>query len=194
MAYGRPSRHRPPTGLEEEARDLKARSADTPAKAEMDAHSSWRGETRRASTNGHASCFHEARSTSRTSLPSTSATNSPMPKDEQEIVGGDVEVVQEPGEAPKLSRTMSKKVPIRPPPLFLDWPDVTQEAQRGYDVINACNYANKYLGTTDHAMECECSEEWGEYTPKHVSSGSSSRADGVPRCCYTDQSCLRRRL
>lgn len=77
-------------------------------------------------------------------------------------MGGDVEVIQEPGEAPKLSRTMSKKAVSRPPPLFKDLQDATSEAQRTYEVIERCTYGNKYLGTTDHAMDCECNEEWGK--------------------------------
>lgn len=88
--------------------------------------------------------------------------NPPKPVPEEALVGGDVELVEEPGEPPKLSRTMSKKIPSRPPPLFSDWPDATSEAQRSYDVLQNCTYGNKYLGTTDHAMECECNEEWGK--------------------------------
>lgn len=101
-------------------------------------------------------------STSQSPTKRASSRDSPAPKLEEEMVGGDVSLVQEPGQPPKLSRTASKKIPSRPPQLFVDVPDATSEAQRGYDTIDSCSYANKYLGTTDHAMECECSEEWGK--------------------------------
>lgn len=75
-----------------------------------------------------------------------------------------MEVVQIPGEAPKLSRTMAKKVTCRAPQLFLEYPDATSEAQRSYEVLKHCTYVNKYIGTTEHAMECDCNEEWGKST------------------------------
>lgn len=56
----------------------------------------------------------------------------------------------------------SKKPPSRVAPLFDDYPDATAEANSEYQVIDACIYQNKYLGLTEHAMECDCVEEWGE--------------------------------
>lgn len=56
----------------------------------------------------------------------------------------------------------SKKAVPRVAPLFDDLPDATDEANSSYQVIDACSYQNKYLGYTEHAMECDCSEEWGK--------------------------------
>lgn len=81
---------------------------------------------------------------------------------ETEVVGGDITVKLEPGQAPKLSRTNTKKIPFRQPPLFLDARDSTAEALSTFERIDDCSYANKYLGYTEHALECDCSEEWGK--------------------------------
>lgn len=88
-------------------------------------------------------------------------TDSPAAKDEEQVVRGAVSLVQEPGERPKLAHTAATKIKARQPQLFAHLPDATDEAQSGYDVMTACTYANKYLGTTDHAMECDCTDEWG---------------------------------
>ena len=79
-----------------------------------------------------------------------------------EKVGGGISVKMEPGQPPKLARSSSQKVVPRPPRLFLDLPDSTEEAQKTFEVIETCQYANKYMGYTEHAMECDCAEEWGE--------------------------------
>jgi len=92
-----------------------------------------------------------------------SDAESPVDKDEhEEIVGGDITVKLEPGKAPKLSRSASQKIVSRPPPLFLDAPDKTDEATSTFHVITDCVYAAKYLGSTEHALECDCAEEWGK--------------------------------
>lgn len=80
----------------------------------------------------------------------------------EEKVGGDITVKMEPGQPPKLSRSSSQKVVAQPPQLFLHLPDSTAEAQSTFEVIETCTYANKYMGYTEHAMECDCAEEWGE--------------------------------
>jgi len=82
--------------------------------------------------------------------------------DEEEKVGGDITVQLEPGEPPKLARSSSQKVVPRPPQLFLDLPDSTEEARSTFEVMEMCTYANKYMGYTEHAMECDCAEEWGK--------------------------------
>ena len=88
---------------------------------------------------------------------------SPVAKGENEdLVGGDVTLKQEPGKPPKLSRTTSRKVEKRPPPMFNDYKDSTSEATSTFQVITECSYANKSLGTTDPALECDCAEEWGK--------------------------------
>lgn len=62
------------------------------------------------------------------------------------------------------ARASKKNVP-RVAPLFDDLPDATDEANSSYQVIDSCSYQNKYLGFTEHAMECDCSEEWGKRSP-----------------------------
>lgn len=92
------------------------------------------------------------------------AVGSPLHKyDHEEIVGGDISVKLEPGKAPKLSRSVSQKIMSRPPPLFLDAPDKTDEATSTFQVIPNCMYAAKYLGSTEHALECDCAEEWSKF-------------------------------
>lgn len=86
-----------------------------------------------------------------------------MEKDEfKEKVGGDITVKIEPGQPPKLSRSSSQKVPPRAAPLFDHLPDKTLEATTKFQLMQACTYANKYMGYTEHAMECDCAEEWGK--------------------------------
>jgi len=82
--------------------------------------------------------------------------------DEEEKVGGDITVRLEPGQPPKLARSSSQKVVPRPPQLFLDLPDSTEEARSTFEVMETCTYANKNMGYTEHAMECDCAEEWGK--------------------------------
>lgn len=82
---------------------------------------------------------------------------------EEEKVGGDIIVKLEPGQPPKLTRSSSQKVVPRPPQLFAHLPDSTAEAQATFDLMDACTYANKYMGYTEHAMECDCAEEWGKF-------------------------------
>lgn len=81
---------------------------------------------------------------------------------EKESVGGDIVVKQEPGQPPKLSRSHSQKVVPRPPPLWTHLPDSTDDALATFEQMGSCWYANKYMGYTEHAMECDCAEEWGE--------------------------------
>jgi histone-lysine N-methyltransferase SETD2 len=81
-------------------------------------------------------------------------------------IGGEVSLKMEPGKMPKLSRTTSQKVTARPPPLFLDEADKTEEACQGFQVIRDCEYQNKSLGLTEDEgldeVQCECDEEYGE--------------------------------
>lgn len=99
-----------------------------------------------------------------------SQSQSPVKKEEEEgdadhqeeKVGGGITVRLEPGEPPKLARSSSQKVVPRPPPLYLDLPDSTGEAKSTFEVMEACTYANKFMGYTEHAMECDCAEEWGK--------------------------------
>lgn len=76
---------------------------------------------------------------------------------------GEIVLKQEPGQLPKLSRSSSQKVALRPPPLYTHLPDSTQDALATFEQIPGCIYANKYMGYTEHAMECDCAEEWGKF-------------------------------
>jgi hypothetical protein len=104
--------------------------------------------------------------TSRSSSPSTvkSRATSTSSVDKKEIV-------ERPNETPvkiehldpgKPSRSASQKTLLRSAPLFDHLEDATMEAARSFAVLEACTYANKFLGYTEHAMECDCNEEWGK--------------------------------
>ena len=94
---------------------------------------------------------------------SQSTPSTPTPKvEDEDKVSGDITVKLEPGQAPKLARSSSKKIPSRPAPKFLDWQDAGPEARRGFEGLDKCSYANKFLGITDPALECDCVEEWGK--------------------------------
>jgi hypothetical protein len=104
-------------------------------------------------------------STKKSSQSPTELKDAPLlvPKSEHEdMVGGDVTLKQELGKPPKLSRATSRKVERRPPPLFNDYKDSTSEAISTFQVMTECSYANKNLGSTDPALECDCAEEWGK--------------------------------
>lgn len=89
--------------------------------------------------------------------------SSPEPiKEPVEVVGGDVTVKQEPGQPLKLARSSTQKVPMRSAQLYDHLPDATAEATKAFQLMTSCSYTPKYLGDTEHAMECDCAEEWGE--------------------------------
>jgi len=95
---------------------------------------------------------------------SSPRVQSPAIKPEKEaVVGGDIILKMEPGEAPKLSRKASHKVPARPPPLFSHLPDSTLDAKSKFEVMDHCSYAAKWMGYSEPPLECDCSEEWGNY-------------------------------
>ncbi|PLB34689.1 SET and WW domain protein [Aspergillus candidus] len=93
---------------------------------------------------------------------------------EEEKVGGDITVKLEPGQPPKLTRSSSQKVVPRPPQLFTDLPDSTAEAKSTFSMMDMCTYANKYMGYTEHAMECDCAEEWEPSIGKNLACGEDS--------------------
>lgn len=75
----------------------------------------------------------------------------------------EVTLKMEPGEPPKLARSLGQKVVGRPLMMYDHLPDKTAEAQQSFQMIQDCIYANKYIGSTEHdSMECDCAEEWGE--------------------------------
>ncbi|KAI9807264.1 MAG: histone methyltransferase set2 [Piccolia ochrophora] len=92
-----------------------------------------------------------------------SATPSPKSENDphEEIIGGDVTIKLEPGKAPKLSRSSSRKIVARPPPLFDHLPNRTKDATAAFQVIGDCIYSTKHTGSSDQeALGCECGEEW----------------------------------
>jgi hypothetical protein len=99
---------------------------------------------------------------SSTQSPVKSMSGSQTPVEKLESVGGEIMVKLEPGKAPKLARTSSQKVVARIPPLFTDEPDMFDEATATFEIITECNYATKWLGSTDQAIECDCREHWGK--------------------------------
>lgn len=121
---------------------------------------------RSASVSGGATGNGTPSSIKRLSRSPTKASDmaqSPAVKGEEEdTIGGGVTLKLEPGKPPKLSRTTTQKVEKRPPQLFDEYPDMTGEATSMFTVLPECTYANKYLGTTEHALECDCAEEWGK--------------------------------
>lgn len=80
---------------------------------------------------------------------------------EVETIGGDITVTVEPGKAPKISRKASQKIIAQPPTLLSHLPDATDEATSSFDILTDCHYASRSLGSTEQALECDCSEEWG---------------------------------
>ncbi|KAI9776955.1 MAG: histone methyltransferase set2 [Candelina submexicana] len=110
--------------------------------------------------------------------PSKLSSNIQLPKmevsEQEEVVGGDITVIVEPGQAPKLSRTASKKVFTGPATLFNHYADSTSEATSTFELLRDCHYMSKYLGSTEPAMECDCSEEWDAITRVNNACGEDS--------------------
>jgi [histone H3]-lysine36 N-trimethyltransferase len=90
----------------------------------------------------------------------------------------------------KASRN-AQKLPYRQPPLFLNERNRYDEATAAFSVIEDCIYANKHLGITEAALECDCSEEWDPKTQTNVACGQDS--DCINRAtkmeCVDDCSC-----
>ena len=100
-----------------------------------------------------------------TTLESSSHSSAASTPRNDDMKVGSVTVKQQPGQPPKLSRNMSQKVPLRPPILFYDYPDKTNEATGTFQVIPGCVYSSKAIGATDvteDVMECDCTEEWSK--------------------------------
>jgi hypothetical protein len=102
---------------------------------------------------------------------------SPASSTQEEMLGGDITLKMEPGpggRALKLSRSASQKIVPRPPPLYLDLPDSTEDAKTTFSVLPECTYANKHIGTTDPALECDCNEEWDPVAKANHACGEDS--------------------
>lgn len=82
------------------------------------------------------------------------------------------------GHPPKLSRKASQKKTVRPPTLFGDLADVTEEASGHFQLIPDCLYGSKSLGASEHdALDCDCNEDW---------------RDGMNHACGDDSDCINR--
>ena len=114
-------------------------------------------------------------------------------EEHEESRGGEIVVKMEPGQQPKLARVSSQKVMARSPQLFFDYEDKTQEAKGVFEVITECTYSVKYLGATEHAMDCDCAEEWGKINDSLKRSTvliPSGLLTIWHRCCDKGQLCL----
>ncbi|GME27009.1 Set and WW domain protein [Neofusicoccum parvum] len=179
------------TRLEPEVRDMKL-EPDTPARdgdADVKASVEEDGKERPEASNGAAASPEEAVK-SRTQTPVKMERSSESPgegSEHEEILGGEITLKMEPGKGPKLARTTSQKVVSRPPPLFLDAEDKTAEALGTFDVLPSCTYANKSLGSTEPAIDCDCAEEWDAESKKNLACGEDS--DCINRA--TKMECIR---
>ena len=102
---------------------------------------------------------HSLQSPKKPGSSSQSSTVS-TPKNEG-VIPSSVILKQQPGQPAKLARSTSQKVTTRTPPTFNDYSNRTDEAKGTFQVLPACIYSSKAIGATDHAMDCECAEEWG---------------------------------
>ncbi|KAL5326633.1 hypothetical protein ACEPPN_004320 [Leptodophora sp. 'Broadleaf-Isolate-01'] len=122
-------------------------------------------------------------STSQSPFQRGSASQTPRSQDEEEdegeeTIGGGITVTVEPGKAPKLSRKSSQKVIPRPPTLYSDMPDSTEEASTVFQLIKDCIYGSKHMGSSEHdALDCDCSEQW---------------SNGQNQACGEDSDCINR--
>jgi hypothetical protein len=129
-----------------------------------------------ASATNSPSLLPQKVKTGRSSSPSTvkSRAASPSSVDQKESV-------QRPNETSaklenldppvKPNRSASQKAIPRCAPLFDHLEDATMEAMRSFALLEACTYANRFLGYTEHAMECDCSEEWGKFKKSPLTVG-----------------------
>ncbi|KAI9890894.1 MAG: histone methyltransferase set2 [Vezdaea aestivalis] len=118
-------------------------------------------------TSSTSSTSNTAPSSPKTHLIPKFPSASPVKSEEtmaspvSEVVGATVTVKQEPGKAPKLSRTASKKITARPAPLFDHLEDSTGLATSSFQVITDCVYGSKNMGSSEHdALDCDCTENW----------------------------------
>jgi len=139
--------------IEESYERTSARDASTPAVSDL----------HQPSLNGvgQPTSQHKGERTSESPSSKTNASHSLTVKPEhEETIGGEVSLKMEAGK-PKLSRKMSQKVVARPPPLFSHLPHATDDATATFEVMPDCHYMNKGLGSTEPALDCDCTEEWG---------------------------------
>ncbi|KAI9697710.1 MAG: histone methyltransferase set2 [Bogoriella megaspora] len=161
--------------LESEVRDMHLKPESSPDSDKGGIRTSVDAvKQERTSTNGSPLKFESnSRSTSESPVKPQATMRSPL-HEHEDLIGGDITVKVEPGQAPKLSRKSSQKVIHRPPQLFIEHEDKTEEAKKTFHVIADCIYANKYIGTTDPALECDCQEEYDAATSTNHACGEDS--------------------
>jgi hypothetical protein len=182
--------------LETEVRDMHLKEEDRDADMDAGSEAILKQEERSTPQSAAEGTPMSIEQPSRSPNELQEGTQSATPKSENaDLVGGDVTLKQEPGKPPKLARTTARKVERRPPPMFNDYKDSTAEATSSFQVITECSYANKGLGTTDSALECDCAEEWGK-SPFIITPGvaPTKPADKWHRSHNSKQQCLWRGL
>lgn len=183
--------------LEPELRDMKLEEGATLSAGESDGIQVKAEDADPSTPSAIPPRLKVSRSKSHSPAPKhDSEASSPADSTKEEVVGGDIVLKMEPGpggRALKLSRSASHKVISRPPPLYLDLPDSTEAAKETFVVLPECTYSNKYIGTTDPALECDCSEEWGRCLHFLFPLLGKTLTSNT-RCGYKTQQCLRRRL
>ncbi|KZF22593.1 SET domain-containing protein [Xylona heveae TC161] len=173
----RRSRDKKPEVVESGLREMKLEGSDS---QEDEAPDAIRGAgIKRESTtpNGTASPRKSgSKSPEKTELKTQdSASSSPSENiDKVETVTGDVTVKMEPGQAPKLARSSSQKIIPQPAQLFDHLPEKTTEATATFSLMADCTYSAKYLGATEHSMECDCTEEWNSSSGTNAACGEDS--------------------
>ena len=103
-----------------------------------------------------------SRSSSSSTVKSRATSASSIEKKEVVEALEQTSLKMEPSHSTKPSGSTSQKAIPRTAPLFDHLEDATMDAKSTFAVLDACTYANKFLGYTEHAMECDCSEEWGK--------------------------------
>lgn len=119
--------------------------------------------------SAHNSPQHTPIQRSRTPIDMPRRSQTPVLKEDQsqnEVDDPGTFVVEEEAfepRAPKPSRKVAQKLTPRPPTLFSDYPDKTEEATSLFEVIRDCMYGSKYMGSADHdSLGCDCNEEFRE--------------------------------
>lgn len=127
-----------------------------------------RTEGLKVETNGAVTSSGNARTNPSTPSPIKSEKMSQSPQMMNDglykVLGGETAVKLEPAHQPKLARMASHKAPLRPVKLFDAYADKTEESKGTFQVIGACIYSSKQIGSTEQAMECDCAEEWSKIT------------------------------
>ncbi|KAK4633254.1 Histone-lysine N-methyltransferase, H3 lysine-36 specific [Fulvia fulva] len=181
--------------LESEVRDMNLKEEEADVDMDTVVPKGERSEDNASAAGGDDSDSSAPPTTKRSSRSPTKqkrASGSPAVKlEEEETVGGEVTLKLEPGKPPKLARTTSHRVEKRAPQLFTEHEDALPEALNFFERLPECSYANRYLGGTEPALECDCAEEWDPATRQNHACGEDS--DCINRAtkmeCVSDCGC-----